>query len=474
MSEEIRLTVYLQCFNSLKYDTIMRSQRFLSILFLLFVLAACSAKQIQQTKGIQKQYVVANAPNHSYEIYLPAGYDSTKTYPVIFSFDSHGSGSTAIAGFKHGADRFGFIIIGSNLIKNGIPEYDKRISELVTDVKNRFPIDNKAIFTAGFSGGARMANYYGLQNQCAGVISCGAGFRQKDIQSTGIQIYIYNIAGTRDCNFGETAYLPGSTECYAPKYISRQFIGTHEWPIIPVLTEAVEFMYVRLVLDKVREENGVSLSAILEEKNAEIDSIKKTGNKLELYKKIEITSKMFAGNSDGNDFAEKLTTMDKDEAFKASLSSMQQALQMETMIDQGYVSAMTDESIAWWTRELKALDDSTKSNKKGEMIDMMFRVKGYIGLICFSVTSNAAKKKDIAQLEKVLTIYEMAEPKNPDVFYYKAFDAFLKKQKDGIKLNMEKAYNLGFDDSVRFRTDFPADVVSQIGWKQSSIKASVK
>ena len=96
------------------------------------------------------------------------------------------------------------------------------------------------------------------------------------------------------------------------------------------------------------------------------------------------------------------------------------------------------------------------------MIDMMIRARGYIGLVCFSFTSTAAKKKDILQLEKLLTIYQMAEPKNPDVFYYKAYYAMLKNQKDSILLNMKRAYELGFEDSVRFRADFPAEITSEM------------
>jgi len=440
----------------------MRTQSFLAILFGIIITASCSAKQANLSKGKQRHCVVASDAHHTYEIYLPTGYDSTKTYPVIFSFDSHGNGSVAIAGFKQAADRFGFVIVGSNYIRNGIADYDKIITSLVTDVKNRFPVDAKAQYTAGFSGGARMANYYGLQNQYTGIISCGAGFKQKDIQGTGVVIYIYNIAGTRDCNFAETAYLPGSNECSTDKYLTQSFIGIHEWPTTKVLTDAVEFMYVRLLIDKIRDNKPVSLSTILDEKKAQIDSLSKTHDTYNLYKTLEISSKMFAGTDDGTDFAEKMKKLDDDKTFMASLETKQQALQMEILLNEGYVRAMKEESLSWWTNELKALNDSIKSNRKSDMNDMMFRAKAYIGMICFSYTSAAAKKKDIPELEKLLAIYQMSEPKNPDVYYYKSMYFLLKNQKDSVLSNMKKAYSFGFEDSVRLRSDFPAEMVTQI------------
>jgi hypothetical protein len=93
---------------------------------------------------------------------------------------------------------------------------------------------------------------------------------------------------------------------------------------------------------------------------------------------------------------------------------------------------------------------------------MMFRTKAYIGMICFSYTSDAAKKKDIPTLEKQLAIYQMAEPQNPDVYYYKSIYYLLKNQKDSVFSNIKKAYSLGFEDSVRLRSDFPVEIIQQI------------
>jgi len=441
----------------------MRTYSLLLFFISIVTFSSCSGKQNNGSENsIQKRYVVSADADHSYEVYLPSGYDSTKTYPAIFSFDSHGNGSVAIANFKKAADTYGFILVGSNLIRNGINDYEKHISLLIDDAKNRFKIDARAMYTAGFSGGARMANYYGLKNQLTGIISCGAGFKVADIKSTGVSLYVFNIAGTRDCNFGETAYLPGSNECHENNYITTNFTGIHEWPTISAMSEAVAFMYARLVIDKIRDAGSVSISDLVDEKKTEIDSLKKTNNKIALYKKLETAAKMFAGTSDGTEFESQMKSIEEDKAFIESLNSKEQILQMEGMLDQGYVGAMGSESLTWWTTELKALNDSLQNGKNPDMKDMMFRAKAYIGMACFSFTGNAAKKKDIPQLEKMLTIYQMVEPKNPDVFYYKSLYCLLKNQKDSVFANMKKAYELGFEDSVRVRADFPAEMVSQI------------
>ena len=156
-----------------------------------------------------------------------------------------------------------------------------------------------------------------------------------------------------------------------------------------------------------------------------------------------------------------MKTMEQDNDFIKSLASKQQIMQMESMLNQGYAKAINDESIDWWNVELKTLNDSIKMGKNSDMKDLMYRSKAFIGLACFSFTQKAAKAKDLPQLQKTLQIYQTVEPQNPDVFYFKSIYALLKNQQDSVLANMEKAYKLGFEDSVRLRGDFPTELIQR-------------
>ena len=426
------------------------------ISILTIMLLSCSSTRNIKSRTLH--LAVGSNPAHSYELYLPEDFDSTLSYPVVFSFDSHGSGSTAIQSFKPSADKFGFIIVGSNLIKNGVPDFEKHISQLIEDVQTRYKTINQALFTAGFSGGARMANYYTLKNQLAGVISCGAGFHYSDIRTSGSTAYVINLAGTRDCNMQETAYLPGAPECEASNYITLNFKGIHSWPTPRTIGDAMAFLYARLIIDKVMKESEISISELKDTYLNRADSIDKAGNKLELYKTLELASKMFYGSDEAKGIDKRMEEITNDAAFQQSLQEKEQLLQLEGMLDQGYLEAITKENSDWWTRELKALDDSTRSNHNPDMVDMMFRARSYIGLVCFSLAANASKNKDIAGLDKILTVYQMIEPGNPDVFYYKAYASLLKNKTDTIKPLLDKAVKLGFTDTARLHTDFPATI----------------
>src|SRR5262245_40627535 len=62
-------------------------------------------------------------PQLSYCLYLPSGYSAQKTFPVIFIFDAHADGKLPVKKYHGLAEEFGFILVGSNNSRNGIP-YD--------------------------------------------------------------------------------------------------------------------------------------------------------------------------------------------------------------------------------------------------------------------------------------------------------------------------------------------------------------
>src|SRR5688500_7714233 len=57
---------------------------------------------------------------NSYEIYLPQTHTDTSVYPVIIFFSPDGKGKTPVEKYKPLADKWNFILVGSNYTKNGI------------------------------------------------------------------------------------------------------------------------------------------------------------------------------------------------------------------------------------------------------------------------------------------------------------------------------------------------------------------
>src|SRR2546426_7858385 len=59
-------------------------------------------------------------PAESFALYLPARYDTSKKFPVIFFFDPHGNGILSVSKYHLLAEEFSIALAGSNDSKNGM------------------------------------------------------------------------------------------------------------------------------------------------------------------------------------------------------------------------------------------------------------------------------------------------------------------------------------------------------------------
>src|SRR5260221_4607901 len=95
---------------------------------------------------------------------------------MIVAFDPRARGRTAVERYQAAAESYGYIVAGSNNSRNGSWEVSMAAIEAMSaDVYARFRIDDKRIYTAGTSGGARVALPVALgSGPIAGVIAPNA------------------------------------------------------------------------------------------------------------------------------------------------------------------------------------------------------------------------------------------------------------------------------------------------------------
>ena len=119
---------------------------------------------------------VAADPSNSYALYLPSAYSPAKRWPLLLVFDPFARGEVSVKLFHEAAEKYGFIVVGSNNSRN-FQDPSAAIRMLWADVKERYAIDPRRIYTAGLSGGARVASSVALacKDCIAGVIANGAG-----------------------------------------------------------------------------------------------------------------------------------------------------------------------------------------------------------------------------------------------------------------------------------------------------------
>ncbi|MDA3891400.1 MAG: hypothetical protein PF517_07000 [Salinivirgaceae bacterium] len=123
-----------------------------------------SSTEIKDKLGnsIDKSVVVANQKGSvdssiNYCFYLPDSYDGKSILPVIYFLDPHANGKLPASKYAEIVNKYNYILIASNTIKNGMSsqQASKIFTNLISETKNRFQIDEKRMFVAGFSGGQK-------------------------------------------------------------------------------------------------------------------------------------------------------------------------------------------------------------------------------------------------------------------------------------------------------------------------------
>ena len=119
-------------------------------------------------------------PTQSYSLYLPAAYTPARKWPIIYAFDPEARGELPLTLYKDVAEKYGYILAGSNNSRNfSLADSSRGANAMWLDTHSRLSLDPRRVYTTGFSGGARMAGFLAFrcsQCQIVGVIAHGAGY----------------------------------------------------------------------------------------------------------------------------------------------------------------------------------------------------------------------------------------------------------------------------------------------------------
>ena len=155
-------------------------------------------------------------PSQSYALYLPSNYSPDRRWPIIYAFDPFARGSVPVQLYKAAAEKYGYIIAGSNNAKNGPGSLEMAAAQAVwEDTHRRFAIDKDRVYTTGLSGGARFATSFALYCytcSVAGVIAHGATYPVKEAAPANDHFLYYVAIGDQDFNFPEVAELRAKKE----------------------------------------------------------------------------------------------------------------------------------------------------------------------------------------------------------------------------------------------------------------------
>jgi pimeloyl-ACP methyl ester carboxylesterase len=255
--------------------------RVLSILVLASGLSLVAQTQTPAPGTVHASVAVAADPSNSYALYLPSAYSPAKRWPLLLVFDPFARGEVSVKLFHEAAEKYGFIVVGSNNSRN-FADPSAAIRVLWADIKEHYSVDPRRIYTAGLSGGARVASTVALacRNCIAGVIANSAGLPNgATLPGPDVSDW-FLAAGTTDFNYPEQLHLKESFD--ARKVVSRfvVFDGPHNWMPKEFAERALAWLQLRAMVKGLAPVDKDFVAQQFDSRVAEAQAEQKSGDVL--------------------------------------------------------------------------------------------------------------------------------------------------------------------------------------------------
>ena len=269
-------------------------------LFLPALLAASAfAQDLPHGKIIDDVKCKADA-TQSYALYVPSNYSADNKWSVILAFDPRGRGRIPVERFEAAAEKFGYIVAGSNNSRNGPAQVSLTASKaMLEDLQARFSIDPKRLYAAGQSGGARFAMDLALSTkQFAGVIASSAGFAHPRGGEVALDFAVFGTAGTDDFNYQEMRRF--DRQLSSPHRV-QIFAGDHTWLPSSLAVEALEWMEIQAMKSVARAKHDALIDHSFNSRRVQLAAMRDTG---EIWRANKSLAADFEGLRDVKAFAD--------------------------------------------------------------------------------------------------------------------------------------------------------------------------
>lgn len=374
------------------------------------------AKTSESSSVVDQTVTCQSNAQHGYHIFIPSVEVSCKNLPLLVVIDPHGDGKLAVSQFKDAVQKYPAVVVGSNLIKNNDAAYVQEIEELIADVKSRFPV-GETLFVGGFSGGARMSIGFAANHRVDGVIACGALAQPNQIKT--VHCPLVAILGIDDFNFVEAAQFVLNPSLVPPNLSIEITDASHSWPEKSLLTQV--FGYLELTTsDAICGINKEPMTkTYIEEQTLRIDSL--TQHKKPIQASIIAQNLAHSAEFESEGYftsiSEKLI---QSEGYKLQHEELMASIRFEMKVREAYYNALLQQDSVWWKKEVDALNLKIVSEPNTYTLMAYRRIRGFLGIVCYSLCNQFIQNRDVPKLEQILAVYRMLEPNNPDMLNFSA------------------------------------------------------
>ena len=404
---------------------------------------------------------VRTDPSETYALYLPASYQPDRSWPILYAFDARSDGRFVAELFRAGAEKYGFIVASSNTSASDGPLEPniKSMRAMWADTHERFAIDDKRVYAAGFSGTVRFACIMAVTSpgSIAGVIAAGAGF-PFDMKPTRETPFLYfGTVGDRDFNYYEVMDLDEQLFDLGLAHRVVLFSGRHQWMPEELATKALAWMELQAIKKGTRTKDPALVQALWTEDLAQAKALE-SSDVVEAHRLYSGMAEDFRGLIDPevlNDLAVKVSQIAASSKFKKERGERRERNQR----DKDYLArapkalSTTDFAEAIESLRIYELKQKAESADPAESLSAKRLLATILGQTSFYLPRMFTEQGDHDRAIFVLSIAAEIVPDSPEVWYEIASAQARKGAKKKAIENLRKAVVKGWGDLSRLEQE---------------------
>jgi hypothetical protein len=289
-------------------------------IFGLLFTGALVAQTLPVPKGAIVPSIQAIGQPDTYALYLPSSYTPDRKWPIIYAFDPFADGKAPLAFMKDAAERYGYILVGSNVSRNGPIKVSVDAAKVMwEDTHSRLSIDPARRYVTGLSGGARASTLVAeLCNGCvAAVIGQGAGFPPNmPPTKESVKFAYFGTAGLLDFNYVEMVQLDHTLENLNVPHRVRYFDGGHQWAPAELWEEILPWLELHAMRAGARPNDQALINTQLAAETKRLQEVESRKDQYALYKELRYAVSDFRGLSDVSAWQDRADALAEQKAVK--------------------------------------------------------------------------------------------------------------------------------------------------------------
>jgi hypothetical protein len=330
---------------------------------------------------------------------------------------------------------------------------------MIKDTEARFKIDPSRRYTAGFSGGARVATSLAvLYGTFEGVIGCGAGFSNNYPPNFDLEFNYIGLIGDRDFNYLDMKNLDDRLGKYNISHYIYEFPGEHEWPPASVITDAVTWLEFRAMENELKWTDYGMREDYYESNHQLIQDLIGEKREYDAYRQCEKVASYLHGVRNINEIEDITESLKKIEVVMRERKHLSNILEEERGYHLQYADAFVAYRInyedsmtpvkanSWWKDQIKLANE--KIAKSESPMDTLLgrRMIDFIWRTAYMQYESVQGTEYQPTSRYFLEIWAMAQPAAISPCFFLAKFYTQQGRYDKALKSLESAINRGLSD----------------------------